>query len=275
MKNVVFITGASSGIGRAVAKEFVKQGHAVFLTARREDRLAELARELSSNGGDVAHQVCDVTSRQDLDRAVESARGKFGKIDVCFANAGFGVAGRFDKLTIDDFRRQFETNVFGVLNTVYSSLNSILESKGSIVLMGSANSYVSEPRKAPYCMSKFAVKALADGLYWELKPNGVAVTLICPGIVESEIRQVDKWGKYDANAKDPAPKKLMMPTTVAAKKIVSAILGRKKEELVTFHGTAAVWAQRYAPFLLTPILKQAKPLSGLGQENKKIENRST
>ncbi|MCB0356544.1 MAG: SDR family NAD(P)-dependent oxidoreductase, partial [Bdellovibrionales bacterium] len=201
------------------------------------------------------------TKRFELDKAVEMAVEKFGKIDVVYANAGFGVAGRFSKLVTEDYKRQFDVNVIGVLDTVYSCLDQVIKNQGQIVLMGSVNSHVSEPKKTPYCMSKFAIKALADGLFWEMQPLGVAVTLISPGIVESEIRQVDRFGKYDAEAKDPAPKNLLLDTVSAANQIIEAIYKRKKEQIVTLHGKMAVYANRYMPFLLNPLLKQNKSVS--------------
>lgn len=261
MKKVFFITGASSGIGREVTKQLIKKGHSVYACARRQNRLEKFKEEVDSLSGSFAYSVCDVTNLSQLKEAVSQAVSRFGKIDIVYANAGFGVAGRFSKLQTEDFKRQFDTNVFGVLDTVYACLPEILKNKGSIVLMGSVNSHISEPKKTPYCMSKFAIKALADGLYWEMKPLGVAVTLISPGIVDSEIRKVDKHGLYNPEAKDPAPKKLMMRTSKAAGQIIDAIFARKKERVITGHGQAFVLANRYAPTLLTPLLKQGKSAS--------------
>lgn len=124
--------------------------------------------------------------------------------------------------------------------------------------MGSVNSHVSEPKKLPYSMSKFAIKAFADGLYWEMKPLDVAVTLISPGLVKSELRQVGKNGQYYPDAKDIAPKHLVLDTKTAAQQIISAIRRRKKNKFITFHGSLAIHLSRYAPILLTPLLKQKK-----------------
>src|SRR3954470_9905351 len=113
---VVFITGASSGIGAALAREFARQGADLVLGARRTDRLDALAAELARGGytGQVLAYACDVTKDGDVERVVAAARAALGgrAMDVVVANAGFGVADRVERLTIDDFRRQFETNVF-------------------------------------------------------------------------------------------------------------------------------------------------------------------
>src|ERR1700722_17455244 len=112
----VLITGASSGIGRALALQLGAAGAQLTLTARRADLLAALADELASVGAvRPVIAVCDVTQDVDLERAVGDAVGAFSKLDVVFANAGFGVVGSFDRLRLADYRRQFETNVFGVL----------------------------------------------------------------------------------------------------------------------------------------------------------------
>jgi len=163
-KKVVFITGASSGIGEALAREYYKRGYRLVLCARRMERLTKLSQELGGPGSALALE-CDVCNEESLKQSVEKTLKHFGQIDVVIANAGFGIAGRFEKLSIEDYRRQFETNVFAVIATVQQTLQSLKKSRGSLVLVGSANSYVSEPKKTPYCMSKFAVKALADGLY--------------------------------------------------------------------------------------------------------------
>lgn len=260
IKKVVFITGASSGIGESLAYEYAKRGYRLVLSARRMDRLAEIELKLKEQT-EVMIAECDVCKVEDLKRVVSEAVAKFGRLDVVIANAGFGVAARFEKLSLDDYRRQFETNVFGVLATIQATLGELKKNQGRLALVGSANSYISEPKKTPYCMSKFAVKALADGLYWELQPQGVSVTLICPGLVESEIRKVDKAGHYDETAKDPAPAFLIMPREKAAKQIVSAIEARKKELVVAWHAKIAVWLQRYFPAFLTPLFKGGKAVS--------------
>ena len=107
----VFITGASSGIGAALAREFARQGAAVALAARRVDRLETLVSELGAGGRRAIALACDVTKDGDVERAVAEARAALGPIDVAVANAGFGVVGPFERLTLDDHRRQLETNV--------------------------------------------------------------------------------------------------------------------------------------------------------------------
>ena len=246
--HVVLITGASSGIGAALARELAREGARLVLMARRRERLESLCAELAPAEA-IAH-VGDVTRRTDLDAAVALAVERWGRLDVAVANAGFGVVGPLSKLGIEDYRRQFETNVFAAIETSKACLAELSKSRGRLVLIGSVAGYVSTPNASPYAMSKFAIRALAEALRPELAPHGVAVTLISPGFVESEIRQVDNRGGWHPKAKDPLPSWLPMPADVAAKKIVAAVYRRRREAIITAHGKILVWLSRLAPWVL-------------------------
>ncbi|HOI11715.1 MAG TPA: SDR family NAD(P)-dependent oxidoreductase [Myxococcota bacterium] len=265
---VVFITGASAGIGEAMAREFAARGAAVALAARRVERLQALRDELVGHGARAVAVACDVTADGSVEEAVATAREALGPIDVVVANAGFGVGGRVDRLSVDDFRRQFETNVFGVLRTVYAALPDLKQRRGRIVLIGSVSGYVSTPATAPYAMSKFAVRALGDALWAELARDGVAVTTIHPGYVASEIRRVDNRGTLRADARDPVPAWLQMPAATAARQIVDAVARRRRERVVTGHGKLIVCLSRLVPCLLAHVLKRGaskgRKMGGVG-----------
>lgn len=247
---VVLITGASSGIGAALAREWARRGADVALCARRTDRLEEVARDCRALGRRAIVVACDVTRDGDLERAVAAARSALGKIDVLVANAGFGVAGSLESLALDDYRRQLETNVFGVLRTIYAGLDEIRRTRGRLVLVGSVSGHVAMPGSSPYSMSKFALRALAESLGPELARHGVAVTLVSPGFVESEIRQVDNRGVRHADARDPAPVWLQMPAATAAQHIVRAVARRRREAVITGHAKVVVFLQRHVPWLI-------------------------
>jgi short-subunit dehydrogenase len=249
------VTGASSGIGAALAREFARQGADLVLLARRADRLAALGAEVEGAGRRALTLTADVTRDGDLERAVAAARAKYGRLDVVVANAGFGVVGPVEQLTLDDYRRQFETNVFGVLRTIHATLADLKAARGRLVILGSVSGHLATPGSSPYSMSKFAVRALAEALGHELAPAGVAVTLVSPGFVESEIRRVDNTGRFQTAAPEPVPAWLLMPTAKAARQIVRAVARRRRELVVTAHGKVAVFFQRHAPWLVARVVR--------------------
>ena len=202
--------------------------------------------------------ACDVTRDGELERAVAQVRDALGRIDVVVANAGFGVVGRVDRLTIEDFRRQFETNVFGVLRTIYATLDDLKRTRGRLAILGSVSGHLATPGGSPYAMSKFAVRALADALRNELRPAGVAVTLLSPGFVESEIRLVDNQGRLKTTDRDVVPKWLRMRSDIAARKIVTAIERKRREAVITGHGKALVFVARHLPGLMSALVSLSR-----------------
>jgi short-subunit dehydrogenase len=246
-ERVVIITGASSGIGAALARKFASEGADVVLAARRTDRLEEVAIELRKLGKRALVCTCDVTKSGDLERTAEQAIEQFGRIDIVVANAGFGVVGELEKLSLEDYRRQFETNVFGVLRTAQAMIPALRRSKGTFAILGSVAGHIGLPGASAYSMSKFAVRALAQSMRYELRPDKISVVLISPGFVESEIRSVNNQGTIVKAEPDKRPRWLVMETAVAANHIVTGIAKRKKEVVITAHGKLVVLLGRLIP----------------------------
>jgi NADP-dependent 3-hydroxy acid dehydrogenase YdfG len=252
---VVFVTGASAGIGEALAREAVAAGARVVLTARRVDRLEALARELGSGALAVR---CDVTVDGDLERAIDAAHG-FGPVDVLLANAGFGVGGPLERLTVADYQRQFDTNVLGVLRSIYAALADLRQTRGSIGIVGSANGYISLPGWSAYCMSKHAVRSLAESLGPELSSQGIRVTHLAPGFVATEFRRVDRGGALRMERQDPIPGWLQMPADRAARKMLRAVARGRRERVVTGHAQLGVLLSRHVPGLVATGARWASP----------------
>ncbi len=245
---VVLITGASSGIGAETARQFAREGAKVALLARRAEKLDEVCKDIEDLGGVAFACVADVTVRDSLDAAVSRVIEKFSRLDIVVANAGSGIAGAIYKLEVNDFRRQFETNFFGVLNTIYAVLPHLKESRGQLGLLGSVAGIMGTPDSSPYNASKFAIVGLAESIYYDLSRWGIAVTLINPGFVKSEIRHINNKGEL-TDKPDPVPSWLVLPTEKAAKIIINALHHRKPEVIVTFHGKVFSWLKRFVPGL--------------------------
>jgi short-subunit dehydrogenase len=249
-----FITGASSGIGAALARELAAHGANLALVARRLPLLDALAAELGQRVK-VLTAAADVTQDGPLDAAVAAAEQGLGGIDIAIANAGFGVVGRLDRLTLADYRRQLETNVFGVLRTIYATLPALKKSGGRLVIIGSVAGHVPTPLMSAYDMSKFAVRALAQCLRDELARDGVTVTLISPGFVVSDIGRVDNQGRRHDTDASSVPKWIRMPAAEAARHIVAAVGAGRREAVITGHGKMAVFMYRHFPWLVQAFLR--------------------
>lgn len=253
MKNfenkVVLITGASSGIGKALAFEFSEKGANVILLARRIKLISSFAEELTSKHNKCLAIKCDVTKNEEIKNAVTEIIKQFGKIDIVIANAGFGVSGDFEEITTEDYKKQFETNVFGVLDLIYETLTEIKKTKGSICIIGSVSGYVPFPSgSSAYIMSKFAIRALAESLNIELSKYDVSVTHIMPGFIKTEFNDQDGFIKKI--------KWLQMEPTDAAKIIIQSIKNKKRETVLTKHGKILINLQRFTPFLLRYLSKK-------------------
>ncbi|MGE4349332.1 MAG: SDR family NAD(P)-dependent oxidoreductase [Candidatus Berkiella sp.] len=247
---VILITGASSGIGAALAKEFAQEEAKLALLARRLNKLETIASLCKMADSQALALVCDVSKETELEKAVATVQQQLGFIDVVIANAGFGVVAKVENLTLDDFQRQFETNVYGVLRTLYATLDDLKKTKGRLVIIGSASGHISIPKYAAYAMSKHAITALAETLYAELAPYGISVTLISPGFVKTEIRNVNNWGIYQEGTRDPLPEWLRLDADKAAKIIIKAIRLRQRERIITVSGKLGVILNRLFPGLL-------------------------
>ena len=186
---VLLITGASSGIGAATAREAAEAGYRVVLGARRKKELDKLARELGGAERAIARS-CDVTNWPDVEGIVEAALGRFGRIDAAFANAGFGAKRGFLEESVSHWKAMIETNVLGVALTVRATLPTFLEQdSGHFVITGSVAG-----RRALagslYSATKWAVGAIAESLRQEVRQmhgsSGIRVTLVAPGMTDTE-----------------------------------------------------------------------------------------
>ena len=180
---VFLITGASSGIGAATARAAAAAGYRLVLAARTVEPLNELAADLGGDERALARR-CDVTEWDDQQALVADARERFGRLDVVFANAGFGARRGFQRESVEHWRAMVLTNVYGAALTIRATQEALTESRGHLLLTGSVAG-----RRALagslYSATKWAVTALGEGARQEFNGTGVRVTLIEPGMVDT------------------------------------------------------------------------------------------
>ncbi len=184
---VAIITGASSGLGRATARVLAEAGMKLVVTARRADRLAELAKQISAQGGACLPVVGDAAEPSVAERCVALAREQFGRVDVLVNNAGAGMYKQFVDSSVEEFDAMMRVNVrSGFVFARCVAPHLVAQRSGDIVFVSSVAGLVGAPNEAVYCASKFAQVGLAQSLAEELHPFGVKVCVLCPGGMKTE-----------------------------------------------------------------------------------------
>jgi NADP-dependent 3-hydroxy acid dehydrogenase YdfG len=185
---VVVITGASSGLGEAAARHLAERGATVVLGARRRERIDALSKELMSKGYKALAVQTDVTERHQVNNLVDTTVSEFGRIDVMLNNAGLMPLAPLERLKVDEWNRMIDVNIKGVLYGIAAALPHMKARKsGHIINVSSVYGHVVDPGAAVYCATKFAVRALSEGLRKEVKPYNIRTTIISPGAVSTEL----------------------------------------------------------------------------------------
>jgi len=186
---IVLITGASSGIGEATARLLAAKGATVVLGARRLERLEQLAASITETGGSAAFRALDVTCREDTQAFVDFAEQRFGRVDVIINNAGVMPLSRLDALKVDEWDRMIDVNIRGVLHGIAAGLPLMQRQRsGQFINIASIGAYAVSPTAAVYCATKYAVRAISEGLRQEVGGD-IRVTLVSPGVTESELAE--------------------------------------------------------------------------------------
>ncbi len=185
-EKTVLITGASSGIGAGIARELGRPGYRLMLGARRTDRLDALAAEIRAAGGTVETRRVDVTDRTDMAAFADAARQAFGQVDVIVNNAGIMPLSLMASMKVDEWDQMVDVNIKGVLHGIAAVLPDMTaRGSGHVINIASIGALSVVPTAAVYCATKFAVRAISDGLRQER--DDIRVTCIHPGVVESEL----------------------------------------------------------------------------------------
>jgi len=246
---VVIVTGASAGIGKALALQLASQGAKVAIAARRAERLEQAATECRSLGGEILALPTDVSDESQCEALVDRTIVTFGRLDMLVSNAGMAVVAPFDEYPdLDLFRHTMDVNFYGAVYCTYYALPYLKQTKGRIVAISSMGGKAAVPYNTSYCASKYGMHGFYDALRMELNRHGVSVTVICPYWVISEFHeaQMDKDGAPYGQRGRAIYTEKMMTAERCADITLRAALGRRREVLM-------------GPGLLVPLLKLAAP----------------
>ena len=246
---VVVITGASSGIGEQSAEEFAKLHANVILVSRNEEKLQEIAIQLSKYKTRVFVYACDVSKKDQVDTMGKTIIEKFGTVDVLVNNAGFGIHNTVNEIKIEEMESQMMTNFFGMIYCTKAFLPKMLEQRsGHIVNVASVAGSIGIPGMASYCASKFAMLGFSESLFHELKGTGVRITVVSPIMVRTNFFNHESFGnmpRYSATS---------LSSKTVANAVVRAASSPRLEIVVPQFVRLAIWIKQTLPYLINPII---------------------
>ncbi len=246
---IIIITGASSGIGEALARRFAREGSKLVLAARRIERLDLLKEELSDT--EVLNVQTDVSVETDCRRLVEAAVERFGRVDVLINNAGITMRASFEEVDLEVIRRLMDVNFWGTVYCTKFALPHILKSKGSVVGVISIAGHVGLPGRTGYSASKFAVRGFLDTLRIENLKKDLHVLVVAPGFTTSDVRKAALNAEGKTQGESPRNESGMMSAETCAGHIYQAVAKRKRQIILTFlEGKFTVFLGKFFPALL-------------------------
>jgi short-subunit dehydrogenase len=268
-EKVAIVTGASAGIGKALAVQLAGEGAKVAIAARRADRLEQVAEECRQRGGEALVVPTDVSEEGQCKELVEKCIEKFGRLDLLINNAGLAVSALFDEFPdLNLFQHTMDINFYGAVYCTYHALPALKQNTGRIVAISSVAGKAALPYNTPYCASKFALHGFYDALRMELRPSGVSVSIICPYWVVTEFHeaQLNKYGKARGKVGRSIYTDKMMTAERCAEISLRAAYHRRREVLMG-PGPLTAWLKILAPgfldwfsvkMFLEPLIKRAR-----------------
>ncbi|MDB4951760.1 MAG: short chain dehydrogenase [Gemmatimonadetes bacterium] len=258
--NVVVLTGASAGIGLAIARRLAAQGAALVLAAREAGKLEQAAEECRRLGARAVAVPTDVGDPAQCVALVDSAVAEFGRIDTLVNNAGIGMWARFDEVTdLSVFERIMRINYLGSVHLTHAALPHLKRARGRIVAMGSLTARTGVPTRSGYAASKHAMAGFFDSIRIELADDGVTVTQIHPGFVATEIREraFGPDGRPLGAGNSPVREKEVMSADECARISVDAMTKRTREVIMTPRAKIGMWLKLISPAAVDRIAKRA------------------
>lgn len=246
---VVLITGGTSGIGKALAFAFGREGAKVAISGRNQQNLDQTSQELSAAGIDNLAVNADVSVEEQCQRMVQETVQKYGRLDVLINNAGISMRALFEDLDLDVLRKVMDINFWGTVYSTKYALPYIKQAKGSIVGISSIAGYRGLPARTGYSASKFAMHGFLETLRTELLFSGVHVLLACPGFTASNIRNTALAANGQQQGETPRAEEKMMSAEEVSERILKATIQRKRDLVMTTQGKLAVWVNKLFPSL--------------------------
>lgn len=247
---VVVVTGASSGIGEAMAREYAKMGAKVVMGARREDELRRIAHDIESEGGNVAYAVCDVVNEAECKHLIDTAIATFGGIDVMICNAGLSMRALFDDCELKVLHRLMDVNFWGTVNCTKYALPWLQRSHGSLVGISSVAGIHGLPGRTGYSASKYAMTGFLDTIRIENLKKGVHVMTACPGFTASNVRFSALTADGTQQGETPRNESKMMTPEEVAHLVAKGIRRRKRLCLMEWEGRATHFLKKILPSLV-------------------------
>lgn len=254
---VIIITGASSGIGKALALKLANYNTKLVLAARNKEKLKQLSDDIKKTGCESIFVKTDVSKKEDCKNLISETTKTFGKIDILINNAGITMFSYFDKIKDPDiFRKIIDVNYFGSVYCTYFALPYLKESKGLIVAISSLTGKSGVPTRTGYAASKHAMVGFFDSLRIELMDYNVDVMIVYPGFVKSAIRENALNEEGQSSKKSHINEEKAMSATKCAQIIIKGIQKRKREIIMTLKGKLGVWLKLISPSLVDRIAKK-------------------
>jgi dehydrogenase/reductase SDR family member 7B len=244
---VVIITGATSGIGRALAYECASRGAKLVISGRNKEILMQISEDILIKGISVLPVIADVSIEQDCRNLVAQTIEKFGSIDVLINNAGISMRALFEEVDLDVLRKLMDTNFWGTVFCTKYALPYLLKSRGSLVGVSSIAGFKGLPGRTGYSSSKFAMKGLLEVIRIENRKKGLHVLLAAPGFTASNIRNVALAKDGSKQGETPLDESKLMPAETVAYKIANAIEKRKRSLILTTTGKMTVLINKFFP----------------------------
>lgn len=252
-KNAV-ITGASSGIGRALAFALASQGSNVVISARNLDTLNQLKSELEQFDVTIIVKTCDVSKNEDCIALIDEAIKELGSLDIMINNAGISMRASFEKIAVDVLKKVMETNYWGTVYCSHAAIPHLLKSQGSLVAVSSVTGFKGLPGRSAYASSKFAIHGLYESIRMEYLHKNLQVLIACPGFTSTNIRlnALNADGKLQAES--PMDENKMTTPEEVANDILQAIRDRKAFMLTDKQGKLIKWLNFFAPRFLEKLI---------------------